>query len=134
MTSETEVSLTLLARQREEADDLLLAGICEMEALLKDLNLGLVLTVKVPFEGTLSYKKEANRWRFMFDNSEFSHAESNVPLINCARHIRVLAIREFPTLLAAARAALLTTRAAQAQALEALTTSKAFVKTLLSEK
>ena len=91
-----------LALERDQGDERLLAGIVEMEALLKELKLGVILTTKVPFEGTLIYKKEGNRWRLFLDNSEVSHCETVVPLINGSRKTRIAAMCCFPALIAGA--------------------------------
>ena len=88
-----------------DADDEIRAGIVRVEAQLKELALGIPLSVKVPFEGTLHYRKVHNKWCLEFDNSEFSHAETIVPLLNCSSDIRVKAAVCLPKLLEQAETA-----------------------------
>lgn len=132
VTTELLVKIKQLAQARDETDDLLRKGIDEFELLLKELKLGIPLSTKVPFEGHLIYKKEGQRWRLFFDNTEFNHAEMCVPLINCARAIRMAAIGCFPELVLGAVRVLEDAREQQDLALEKLHEAKKLLGALIT--
>ncbi len=94
-----------LAKTLSDANRAVSEGIQAVEDGIKELNLGIELSIKVPFEGRLSYSKQNGHWRLYFDNSEFNHAEKNQLLINCSSAIRTKAAQYLPSLLQQASSA-----------------------------
>ena len=109
-----------LRDQRDQMDNRIVEGIKQIEDELRELKLGIPLRIEVPFEGHLSYEKEGNRWKFMFDNTKFNHNETNVPLINCSRRIRTVAVQYMPALIHSAIEAITEDIAEKAKAQKSL--------------
>lgn len=102
MNTELLEQIKTLNDLRNSNDDRLRAGIEEIEAILRELKFGLPLRTLVPHEGHLLYKKEGNKWRLFFDNSQFNHSETTVPLVNCSRGLRIKALAHLPALIESA--------------------------------